>query len=104
MTSSERTERVLARYPAMLRAGVREAGSSVPVRRAVLIAAVLVGFTAYDEYFPLVAAEHEVPPEQVPILVATDGRRPGRRHGPGRTHRRASGRARSAGSCWPAAC
>ena len=64
-----RTERVLARYPAMLRAGVREAGGSVPVRRAVLIAAVLVGFTTYDEYFPLIASEHEVPLEQVPILV-----------------------------------
>ena len=28
----------------------------MPVRRAVLIAAVLVGFTTYDEYFPLIAA------------------------------------------------
>jgi MFS family permease len=64
-----RTERVLARYPAMLRAGIREAGGAVPVRRAVLIAAVLVGFTTYDEYFPLIAAEDGVPLEQVPVLV-----------------------------------
>ena len=66
----ERTERALARYPAMLRAGVREATRSVPVRRAVVIAAVLVGFTAYDEYFPLVAAQHGVPTERVPVLIA----------------------------------
>jgi hypothetical protein len=65
-----RTERVLARYPAMLRAGVLEAGGSPRVRRAVLIAAVLVGFTTYDEYFPLIADEHGVPLEQVPVLVA----------------------------------
>jgi hypothetical protein len=35
----------------------------------VLIAAVLVGFTAYDEYFPLVAADHGVPAAEVPVLI-----------------------------------
>ncbi len=100
---AERTERALARYPAMLRAGVREATGSVPVRRAVLIAAVLVGFTAYDEYFPLVAADHGVPTEQVPVLIALTvaaqavgtalaGRSGGWGRGP------------SAGSCCSAAC
>ena len=66
----EQTERMLARYPAMLRAGVREATGAAPVRRALLIAALLVGFTAYDEYFPLVADAHGVPAERVPLLIA----------------------------------
>ncbi len=64
------TERMVARYVGMLRSGIREATGSVAVRRVVLIAAVLVGFTAYDEYFPLVAADHGVPVSSVPPLIA----------------------------------
>jgi hypothetical protein len=57
-------------YLAMLRSGVGEASASVDVRRAVLLAAGLVGLTAYDEYFPLVARGHGVPVGIVPTLVA----------------------------------
>jgi MFS family permease len=57
-------------YVATLRAGVAEAARDVAVRRAVLIAALLLGFLAYDEYFPLVAREHGAPTAQVPLLMA----------------------------------
>ncbi len=63
------TERLTQRYVAMLRTGVREATTSVDVRRAVLLAAVLVGLTAYDEYFPLVAREGGVALSTVPALI-----------------------------------
>jgi hypothetical protein len=57
-------------YLVMLRSGVREASASMDVRRAILLAAGLVGLTAYDEYFPLVARGHGVPVGVVPTLVA----------------------------------
>ena len=63
------TERVAVRYAAMLRAGVREAARTTVVRRAVLIAAAVVGASAYDEYFPLVARHHGVATESVPWLI-----------------------------------
>lgn len=58
------------RYLSMLRAGVRESSVSASVRRAVLLAAGLVGLTAYDEYFPLVARDHGIPVDEIPVLVA----------------------------------
>ena len=57
------------RYAAMLRAGVHEAATVVEVRRVVLIASVLIGLTAYDEYFPLIARDHGVATSIVPYLV-----------------------------------
>jgi MFS family permease len=63
------TERFATRYMTMLRAGIREASTSVSVRRVVLIAAGLVGLTAYDEYFPLVARDHGVATGTVPLLI-----------------------------------
>lgn len=65
----EETEALATRYVSMLRAGVREASTSVGVRRVVLIAAVLIGLTAYDEYFPLIARDHGVPTATVPLLI-----------------------------------
>jgi hypothetical protein len=65
----EESERLATRYVAMLRAGLREASTSVDVRRVVLIAAVLIGMTAYDEYFPLIARDHRVDTALVPVLI-----------------------------------
>jgi hypothetical protein len=61
---------VLQRYGAMLRAGVSEATCRGPVRHIVLITAVLMGVTAYDEYFPLLAREQGAATADVPILMA----------------------------------
>ena len=58
------------RYMTMLRSGIREATSAPRVRRTLLIAAVLVGMTAYDEYFPLMAADTGVATARIPLLVA----------------------------------
>ena len=63
------TERTAVRYVAMLRAGVREVARTTDVRRAVLIAAAVVGASAYDEYFPLVARDHGAATEVVPWLI-----------------------------------
>lgn len=40
------------------------------MRRALLVASVLVGMTAYDEFFPLVADAHGVAATTVPVLVS----------------------------------
>jgi hypothetical protein len=66
---AEATEQMLVRYVAMLRSGVREASAERQVRRAVLVAALVVGASAYDEYFPLVARDHDVATSVVPWLV-----------------------------------
>ncbi len=63
------TERVAVRYVAMLRSGVREASHTVVVRRMVLIYAAVIGASAYDEYFPLVADGHGVATETIPWLI-----------------------------------
>lgn len=63
------TESMATRYVAMFRAGLREASRAVEVRRAVAISAVLVGLTAFDEYFPFVAREGGVATAVVPWLV-----------------------------------
>ncbi len=64
------TESTAGRYVSMLRAGLAEAGGHGDVRRVVAVASVLVGLTAYDEFFPLVAREHGVATTVVPVLVA----------------------------------
>jgi MFS family permease len=63
------TETVLARYLAMLRSGVREATRAADVRRAALVSAGVVGASAYDEYFPLVAEAHRAPTAVIPALL-----------------------------------
>ena len=65
----EESERLAVRYLAMLRAGLHEASTSVQVRRVVVIAAVLIGLTAYDEYFPLIARAHGVTASTIPVLI-----------------------------------
>jgi MFS family permease len=63
------TEAMAVRYLGMLRDGLAEAARAVDVRRAVLLSALVVGASAYDEYFPLVAREHGVATFAVPWLV-----------------------------------
>lgn len=64
------TERAASRYVSMLRAGLAESRHHPDVRRILLLAATMVGFTAYDEYFPLVARDHGVSTTIIPILIA----------------------------------
>ncbi|MER7559959.1 MFS transporter [Nocardioides sp. NPDC126508] len=59
-----------AGYLVMLRAGLSEASRTPSVRRALLVASALVGMTAYDEFFPVVADAHGVAPTTVPVLVS----------------------------------
>jgi len=53
----------------MLRAGLSEASTAVDVRRVVILSSCLIGMTAYDEYFPLVARGHGVDTATVPYLI-----------------------------------
>jgi MFS family permease len=64
------TERAAARYLAMLRAGLSESRHHPDVRRVLVLAATMVGLTAYDEYFPLVARDHDASTTVVPVLIA----------------------------------
>jgi hypothetical protein len=64
------TERAASRYVAMLRAGLAESRHHRDVRRILLLAAAMVGLTAYDEYFPLVARAHGVTTADIPLLLA----------------------------------
>lgn len=64
------TERAASRYVAMLRSGLSESRHHSDVRRVLLLAGAMVGFTAYDEYFPLVARDHGVATSTVPVLIA----------------------------------
>jgi hypothetical protein len=64
------TEHATTRYLAMLRAGLAESRHHPDVRRVLLLAATMVGLTAYDEYFPLVARDHGVATGTVPVLIA----------------------------------
>lgn len=56
-------------YVDTLTAGVREATTHPPVRRAVIGLSLLTGLLAFDEYLPLVAAGTGVDIETVPLLV-----------------------------------
>jgi MFS family permease len=64
------TEQAASQYVRMLRAGLAESRHHPDVRRVLLLAAVMVGLTTYDEYFPLVARAHGVATETVPLLIA----------------------------------
>jgi MFS family permease len=64
------TEEAASQYLRMLRAGLAESRHHPDVRRVLLLAAVMVGLTTYDEYFPLVARDHGVATATVPLLIA----------------------------------
>jgi hypothetical protein len=69
-TAPAGTEEATSQYVRMLRAGLAESRHHPDVRRVLLLAAAMVGLTAYDEYFPLVARAHHVATGVVPLLVA----------------------------------
>ncbi|MBA2280030.1 MAG: MFS transporter, partial [Acidimicrobiia bacterium] len=56
-------------YVATLRAGLREAGRHGPVRRTVVVAAVLSGVTAVEEYVPLLTDGMALAPAAVPLVL-----------------------------------
>ncbi len=60
----------LGRYRLMLVSGLSEAGSSRTVRKAVALVALLAGFLAFDEYFPLLARDVGASTTLVPLLIA----------------------------------
>ncbi|MFG1996082.1 MFS transporter [Actinoplanes sp. NPDC048988] len=55
-------------YWRTLRSGVREAAGTRVVARAVLVAALVPGFSALDEYLPLLARDKGAPTAAVPLL------------------------------------
>ncbi|MFC7532157.1 MFS transporter [Actinoplanes sp. GCM10030250] len=57
-------------YLAMLRSGLREVAGSRRVARAVLVAAAVPGFSALDEYLPLLARDKGSDTSVVPLLFA----------------------------------
>ena len=57
-------------YLATLRTGVREALRVPALRHAVLVAAMLPAFLAFDEYFPLLAVDLGAQPAAIPLLIA----------------------------------
>ncbi|MFD7153107.1 MFS transporter [Kribbella sp. NPDC059898] len=57
-------------YLHMLRTGMSEVLTSHVVRRAVLLVALLGGFLAFDEYFPLFAIETGASTGVIPLLIA----------------------------------
>ncbi len=63
-------EPALQRYLGMLRAGTSEVLHRPRVRHGVLLASLLFGFTAFDEYFGLLAGEHGVDTRDIPLLFA----------------------------------
>jgi MFS family permease len=56
-------------YLETLKAGVSEAVRNPRVRGATFLAATLFGYTAFDEYFGLIAEEHGAPTATIPLLV-----------------------------------
>jgi MFS family permease len=60
----------LGRYRLMLRSGLTEVASNRTVRKAVALVALLGGFLAFDEYFPLLAREVGASTALVPLLIA----------------------------------
>lgn len=59
----------LREYVDALTAGLREATTHPPVRRAVIGLSLLTGLLAFDEYLPLVAADTGVAVGTVPLLI-----------------------------------
>ena len=57
-------------YLHMLRSGVTEVLTSRLVRRSVALVALLGGFLAFDEYFPLLARETGAATSVIPLLIA----------------------------------
>ncbi|NMN95188.1 MFS transporter [Antrihabitans stalactiti] len=56
-------------YVSMLRTGIAEVVERPTVRWGVLLASMLFGFTAFDEYFGLLAEENGASTQTIPLLV-----------------------------------
>jgi MFS family permease len=65
----DRSGATVRRYGTMLRSGLVEATRERTVRRVLLLSSVLIGLTAYDEYFAVIAREHGAPTAGVPLFV-----------------------------------
>ena len=78
------TRRPLPRHAS--RGAARGVHVASHVRRVVVIAAVLIGLTAYDEYFPLIARDHGVSAVTMPFLVGVAVVGQVDRYGTGRPH------------------
>nr|WP_274518691.1 MFS transporter [Rhodococcus rhodnii] len=63
-------ERTKAGFGTTLRSGVASVARDRASRRLVVVTALLTGFLAYDEFFPLVAREGGASTTEVPLLVA----------------------------------
>jgi hypothetical protein len=78
VASADETEEVepgagrgfFGRYVLMLRLGLGEVATSRTVRKAVALVALLGGFLAFDEYFPLLARDVGASTTVVPLLIA----------------------------------
>ncbi|MGZ0150017.1 MFS transporter [Kribbella sp. WER1] len=66
----ETTQTAFTNYFRMLRTGVSEVLTGDVVRRAVLLVALLGGFLAFDEYFPLFGREVGAADGVIPLLIA----------------------------------
>ncbi|HZX01544.1 MFS transporter [Kribbella sp.] len=68
--SESSTRAAVGSYLHMLRTGVSEVTTNRLVRRAVLLVALLGGFLAFDEYFPLLARDTGAATGVIPLLIA----------------------------------
>jgi MFS family permease len=60
----------IGRYLGMLRSGLAEVTRTRAVRGTVVVVAVLMGFQAFDEYYPLMARETGARTDLIPLLLA----------------------------------
>jgi MFS family permease len=69
-TGTEADDRSAGSYAVLLRSGLRESVRTPSMIRIALIAALLPGFSALDEYLPLLARDKGAPTAYVPLLFA----------------------------------
>jgi hypothetical protein len=60
----------ISRYVGMLRSGLAEVTRTRAVRGTVVVVAVLMGFQAFDEYYPLMARDTGARTDLIPLLLA----------------------------------
>lgn len=60
----------IGRYLGMLRSGLAEVTRTRAVRGTVVVVAVLMGFQAFDEYYPLMARDTGARTDLIPLLLA----------------------------------
>lgn len=74
VASADETEEApggpIGRYLSMLRSGLAEVTRTRAVRGTVVVVAVLMGFQAFDEYYPLMARDTGARTDLIPLLLA----------------------------------